>query len=38
MSDINYNEINEIVIHNQEELNNIQINFKAKIKIECTHN
>lgn len=36
MSNINYNDIDEITVHNQEELDDIPLDFKGKIYIECT--
>ena len=36
MKNINYNEINEITIHNQAELDDIPLDFKGRIYINCT--
>lgn len=36
MNNINYSEIEEIIIHNQAELNDIPLDFRGKIYIDCT--
>lgn len=36
MNNINYNEIEEITIHNQAELDDIPLDFRGRIYIDCT--